>query len=359
MNFKEIKLIGGGGNRRVTSHINSFGAVLMRCLDAKMRRGKVCYDKISSLLWRESGCLNEVNYNHERGLSHELNNRLDCHAIARNDEKNLCHPEFDSGSINVDLSVGKEEPSPEFLSSLQLTKKFNPLTKREGSNFTDTVFSRFTSHFSLGKTAFTLAEVLITLGIIGVVAAMTMPTLIANYQKNMTVNRLKHAYSTLYQAVKLSEAQNGDIGEWQWPSTARNSEKLLSWVERYICPYLKYDNLHNSSSDITSFDLSNGTTVNFWYNGGETVAVTVYWNASKGCILGKNCFPMQIGHTEQKPQNEFSMFHYIQTTPTPDYSKRSTWKDDPSHGCNAAHDKRLCGGLIMFDGWTIAKDYPW
>lgn len=33
------------------------------------------------------------------------------------------------------------------------------------------------------KKAFTLAEVLITLGIIGVVAAITLPTLIANYQK--------------------------------------------------------------------------------------------------------------------------------------------------------------------------------
>lgn len=41
------------------------------------------------------------------------------------------------------------------------------------------------------KVAFTLAEVLITLGIIGVVAAMTLPTLIANYQKRQTVVQLK------------------------------------------------------------------------------------------------------------------------------------------------------------------------
>lgn len=41
------------------------------------------------------------------------------------------------------------------------------------------------------KNAFTLAEVLITLGIIGVVAAMTLPTLIANYQKQVYANGLK------------------------------------------------------------------------------------------------------------------------------------------------------------------------
>ena len=51
------------------------------------------------------------------------------------------------------------------------------------------------------KHAFTLAEVLITLGIIGVVAAFTLPNLIANYKKNSTVEQLKVAYSTLNQAV--------------------------------------------------------------------------------------------------------------------------------------------------------------
>ena len=48
--------------------------------------------------------------------------------------------------------------------------------------------------------AFTLAEVLVTLGIIGVVAAMTMPVLIGKYQHFVLVNRAKKAYSILYQA---------------------------------------------------------------------------------------------------------------------------------------------------------------
>ena len=38
------------------------------------------------------------------------------------------------------------------------------------------------------KNGFTLAEVLITLGIIGVVAAMTIPTLISNYKKQIDSN---------------------------------------------------------------------------------------------------------------------------------------------------------------------------
>ena len=50
--------------------------------------------------------------------------------------------------------------------------------------------------------AFTLAEVLVTLGIIGVVAAMTMPTLISNHQKTVYVTQLKKVYTELSQAAK-------------------------------------------------------------------------------------------------------------------------------------------------------------
>ncbi len=45
-----------------------------------------------------------------------------------------------------------------------------------------------------GKYGFTLAEVLITLGIIGVVAAMTLPNLIANYRSKVAVTQLKKMY---------------------------------------------------------------------------------------------------------------------------------------------------------------------
>ena len=47
------------------------------------------------------------------------------------------------------------------------------------------------------RVAFTLAEVLITLGIIGVVAAITLPTLIKNYQKQVYVTQLKKVVNTL------------------------------------------------------------------------------------------------------------------------------------------------------------------
>ena len=54
---------------------------------------------------------------------------------------------------------------------------------------------------------FTLAEVLITLGVIGIVAAMTIPTLIANNQSQKFRSQFKKTLSTLNQAVKMNVAQ--------------------------------------------------------------------------------------------------------------------------------------------------------
>lgn len=52
---------------------------------------------------------------------------------------------------------------------------------------------------------FTLAEVLITLGIIGVVAAMTIPTLMAKIQENTYKSQYKKIFSELNQALRLLE----------------------------------------------------------------------------------------------------------------------------------------------------------
>ncbi|MDR1168674.1 MAG: prepilin-type N-terminal cleavage/methylation domain-containing protein, partial [Heliobacteriaceae bacterium] len=62
--------------------------------------------------------------------------------------------------------------------------------------------------------AFTLAEVLITLGIIGVVASLTMPTLIQDYQEKATVVKLKKIYSMLSQAYQSASMENGDPTNW-------------------------------------------------------------------------------------------------------------------------------------------------
>jgi prepilin-type N-terminal cleavage/methylation domain-containing protein len=82
--------------------------------------------------------------------------------------------------------------------------------------------------------AFTLAEVLITLGIIGVIAAITIPSLVANYQKKVFVNRLKQTYSMLPQGFKsyMADEDISDLtGDADWKD---NKEALNTLFKKYF-----------------------------------------------------------------------------------------------------------------------------
>lgn len=59
------------------------------------------------------------------------------------------------------------------------------------------------------KNGFTLAETLITLGIIGVISALVIPPLINNYQKTQYLTGLKKAYSELEQMLQMYMADEG------------------------------------------------------------------------------------------------------------------------------------------------------
>lgn len=84
--------------------------------------------------------------------------------------------------------------------------------------------------------AFTLAEILITLGIIGIVAAMTIPNLMAKIYEKRTVTQLKAAQSILSQAVKSSEEEYGDASSWFTGYTS--SQTALDIAEK-LKPSLK------------------------------------------------------------------------------------------------------------------------
>lgn len=85
---------------------------------------------------------------------------------------------------------------------------------------------------NITKNGFTLAEVLITLGIIGVVAAMTIPTLITNYKAHKLRTRFLKAYSVAQQAFRQMEGDDVSTD----PSTYRNS----SCEGKFYKTYMKY-----------------------------------------------------------------------------------------------------------------------
>lgn len=85
------------------------------------------------------------------------------------------------------------------------------------------------------RKGFTLAEVLITLGIIGVVAAMTIPTLIADSQKAQYVSSLKKAYANFNHALAQMAIDNGCAGDLRctglFTTTATFGNELVKYYK--------------------------------------------------------------------------------------------------------------------------------
>ena len=83
------------------------------------------------------------------------------------------------------------------------------------------------------KPGFTLSEVLITLGIIGVVAAITLPVVIKNIEHRQLYTALKRNYSILQQALTML---NNDLG---YTVTSSNFEATSMTKEKF-CKYFNY-----------------------------------------------------------------------------------------------------------------------
>ncbi len=79
------------------------------------------------------------------------------------------------------------------------------------------------------KSGFTLAEVLITLGVIGVVAAMTLPALVTDYKGNILKTQLQKSYSVIQNALQMMNNEQGFVA------------KPGSYAQRaFITTYKKY-----------------------------------------------------------------------------------------------------------------------
>ena len=89
------------------------------------------------------------------------------------------------------------------------------------------------------KLAFTLAEVLITLGIIGVVAAMTIPNLISSYRKKQIEIQTKVTYSTIQQALRFAEYE-----ELSYTEVADgNNQAMIDWFDNFLGKHLKVEQM--------------------------------------------------------------------------------------------------------------------
>lgn len=166
------------------------------------------------------------------------------------------------------------------------------------------------------KPAFTLAEVLITLSIIGVVAAITIPTLIGSYQKRVYITSLRKAYNETTQAITrtMSDKQVESFAE-----TGINSKDTAqTWVTTYFktiktcdsgytpCFATAYSGDNKPTlQDNTAYIIASGASIGFSsYNPLKIVVDTN--GEKKPNISGRDLFEIQVDSatgTLESPSN--------------------------------------------------------
>ena len=211
----------------------------------------------------------------------------------------------------------------------------------------------------LKKCAFTLAEVLITLGIIGVVAAITIPSLVTNYQKHVVETKLAKFNSTMNQAMRLSMVDNGDPDGWLERNHNYSYPETVEFMNTYFLPYIKYIKTDPSpSQNGIRVTLLDGSLFSFsvTQDGGDIV----YYVNGKTEINPRNKFQYQFTKKKDIGTNDVNSASYIEP-----YIFR--WNGSVNHlkngntwackkGCTNCG---YCTKLIQLNGWKIPKDYPW
>ena len=223
---------------------------------------------------------------------------------------------------------------------------------------------------------FTLAEVLITLGIIGVVAALTIPSLIKDYQKKQTVVQLRKVYSDLQNAHKLAEVDNGPASDWNYP-TQRCDEYdcIAQFVEQYYLPYFQGAKIVKTS-DMPDYIMLAGSNATLLYGNlklylilNNGVILSFFVNTPNGYIwlfadingqkgpnkVGKDIFVFDA-------YNFYGMGYKLKFWGAK-YSTDDILIGASDYGCrkdnNDMYKNFYCGHLIEVNGWEIPDNYPW
>lgn len=220
---------------------------------------------------------------------------------------------------------------------------------------------------------FTLAEVLITLGIIGIVAALTLPSLITQHKKTEYSARLKKFYSTMEQAIRMSEMENGEITDWNRSGNSQiddegdfdfeaNGKITKEFFMDYLSPYFKYTSITDGKNTIdengekggehTTIYFADGSSISL-YNGGcidiifDTNASSLPNEEGRDQFRYLFCFDKSERIAYCGNENKVFCTYGLNNT-----SSRTTILNS----CKNA--KQYCSRLLQIDGWEFQKDYP-
>ncbi len=219
-----------------------------------------------------------------------------------------------------------------------------------------------------------MSEVLITLGIIGVVAALTMPTLIQNYKKHVVETRLKRFYSTMNQAIAMAKIDYGDYRDWDfWLDNSfdddgnliNKSDKVRKNVEKYFMPYLNIvkvkEIVDNHSNKNYLYYFPDGSAFLFgWYS---TNDIFYYTNNPEKCMNSENSSGKCLFIFQFNPL--YCTVNWIKSCNKGIEPYKMCWANNdinflytsPTYGCKATGGN-YCAAIIQMNGWKIPENYP-
>ena len=210
--------------------------------------------------------------------------------------------------------------------------------------------------FNIG---FTLSEVLITLGIIGVVVAMTIPNLMTAFAKHRVETQLVKFYSTMNQAMRMSVADNDTPEGWITTGKSYSYNEVVEFLETYILPYLKHSGYEECTKKqiFVCVVLLSGGILRFSIdsNGGD---VLYYIDGDITNVTPRNKFQFQfskVGSVDGTINSQNYIEPYIYGWDgTREGLTKGTWacvKNCSNCG--------YCTKLIQLNSWKIPSDYPW
>ena len=226
------------------------------------------------------------------------------------------------------------------------------------------------------KIGFTLAEVLITLGIIGVVAALTIPTLIQNHRNQVVETRLKKFYSNINQAILLAELDYGDRTYWHNTndvaahkdgSPVKGNDPREKWLNKYIVPYIKTikSDAHTNYNNIPAITFADGSSIAMahpTYMNDWTFYIGNISKCNKLADTGICKFSFSYAPEAatlngwQNIGKNFEPYKWCYYGDLKELENACINKKSLGSGVLAAN---YCTALIQANGWKIPKNYPY
>lgn len=140
------------------------------------------------------------------------------------------------------------------------------------------------------KFGFTMAEVLITLGIIGVVASLTMPILIQKHKEQVITNKLKKFYSTFSQAYLMAVSENGTMDNWGLTNSkmVEDEEGNSDHSDESYANYEKFFNIMGKYMKIVKYEKREGGGVSAYLADGSEI-VGMWLSRAENCNGNNQC----------------------------------------------------------------------